>query len=401
VTGELLREGRASPELRLPPPRALYVHFPFCPHRCHYCDYAARGATRPPVEDWLEAVSAELRARCDRPEWDGRPQLESIYVGGGTPSLLGGAGVEALTDRLRRHVRWEPGDVEWTVEANPESLDAATARRWRAAGATRITVGVQSFRERALDWLGRLHDPAGARRALAAARGADVSVVNADLMYGLPEEAGGPGAADDARELADAGVEHVSLYGLEAAAGTALGRWVEGGLVSMPGGGREGRAYLEISRVLREAGYRHYEVTNLARPGHESRHNRATWDGTPYLGLGPSAHSFLPPLRLRNERRWAAYRNAVRQRRGPVAGAERRDDEGRRLERIWLSMRRRSGLSADDPLLERLERSAEEELREWEDRGWIRRDDAGLSPTPRGWLHLDDLVATLAARLER
>lgn len=400
MTTEILEEGRASSGLRLPPPRSLYVHFPFCPHRCHYCDYAARGSARPPVDDWLEAVSAEMRARCDRPEWEDRPELHTIHVGGGTPSMLGGAGVEALADLLRRRFRWEPDEVEWTVEANPESLHAAAARRWRRAGVTRITVGVQSFRRRALDWLGRLHDPSDGRRALEAARTADVPVVNADLVYGLPEEAGGPGAVDDARRLAEAGVEHVSLYGLEAAAGTHLGRWADRGLVAMPGSRSEGRAFLEISRTLRKAGYDHYEVGNLARPGCESRHNRATWDGVPCLGLGPSAHSFLPPLRLRNERRWAAYRNAVRQRRGPVAGAERRDREGRRLERIWLSMRRRSGLSADDPLLERLEQRAGDELREWADRGWIRREDGGLSPTPRGWLRLDDLVATLVARLE-
>lgn len=400
MTTEILEEGRASSGLRLPPPRSLYVHFPFCPHRCHYCDYAARGSARPPVDDWLEAVSAEMRARCDRPEWEDRPELHTIHVGGGTPSMLGGAGVEALADLLRRRFRWEPDEVEWTVEANPESLHAAAARRWRRAGVTRITVGVQSFRRRALDWLGRLHDPSDGRRALEAARTADVPVVNADLVYGLPEEAGGPGAVDDARRLAEGGVEHVSLYGLEAAAGTHLGRWADRGLVAMPGSRSEGRAFLEISRTLRKAGYDHYEVGNLARPGCESRHNRATWDGVPCLGLGPSAHSFLPPLRLRNERRWAAYRNAVRQRRGPVAGAERRDREGRRLERIWLSMRRRSGLSADDPLLERLEQRAGDELREWADRGWIRREDGGLSPTPRGWLRLDDLVATLVARLE-
>lgn len=400
MTTEILEEGRASSGLRLPPPRSLYVHFPFCPHRCHYCDYAARGSARPPVDDWLEAVSAEMRARCDRPEWEDRPELHTIHVGGGTPSMLGGAGVEALADLLRRRFRWEPDEVEWTVEANPESLHAAAARRWRRAGVTRITVGIQSFRRRALDWLGRLHDPSDGRRALEAARTADVPVVNADLVYGLPEEAGGPGAVDDARRLAEGGVEHVSLYGLEAAAGTHLGRWADRGLVAMPGSRSEGRAFLEISRTLRKAGYDHYEVGNLARPGCESRHNRATWDGVPCLGLGPSAHSFLPPLRLRNERRWAAYRNAVRQRRGPVAGAERRDREGRRLERIWLSMRRRSGLSADDPLLERLEQRAGDELREWADRGWIRREDGGLSPTPRGWLRLDDLVATLVARLE-
>ncbi len=394
-------EGRVAADLRLPPPRSLYVHFPFCPHRCHYCDYAARGSARPPVEAWLDAVTAEMERRCRRPEWDGRPRLETIYVGGGTPSLLGGAGLEALAERLRRGFRWRRGEVEWTVEANPESLDPETVRRWRRAGVSRVTVGVQSFREEALDWLGRLHGPADALRALVIARDAGIDAVNAALMYGLPGEAEGPGAAGDAELLAGEGVEHVTLYGLEAAAGTHLGRWAEGGLVSMPEAGEEGEAYLEVSRLLREAGYRHYEVSNLALPGRESRHDRAYWDGTPYMGLGPSAHSFLPPLRLWNERRWAAYRNEVRQRHAPVADVERRGGEERDLERIWLSMRRRSGFSPDDRLLERVEEAAGPELREWEDRGWIRRDGGGISPTPEGWLHLDDLVSTLAARIER
>lgn len=395
-----LEGGRADPGLDLPAPRSLYVHFPFCPHRCHYCDYAARGAARPPVEAWLDAVSSELRIRCDRPEWEEHPRLETIYVGGGTPSLLGGPGLEALTRRLREHVRWDPGRVEWTVEANPESLDPETAARWREAGVTRVTVGVQSLREEALAWLGRLHGPEEARRALRTAREAGFETVNADLMYGLPEEGGGPGALGDARELARDGVEHVSLYGLEAADGTHLGRWVESGRVRIPDGEEAAGAYLAISEALEEAGYRHYETTNLARPGQECRHNRATWDGTPYLGIGPSAHSWLPPLRLWNERRWAAYRNAARTGAGPVRGAERVDEDGRRLERIWLSLRRRSGLSAGHPLLDRMEQSAGDELDAWEERAWIRRDESGLSPTPRGWLRLDELVSTLAARLE-
>lgn len=400
MTPSPLEDGRAAPDLELPAPRGLYVHFPFCPHRCHYCDYAARGAARPPVEAWLDALTAELRLRCGRPEWEDRPRLETISVGGGTPSLLGGSGVEALGERLRRHFRWEPSAMEWTVEANPESLDRETAVRWREAGVTRVTVGVQSFREEALGWLGRLHGPEEALRALSVAREAGFPSVNADVMYGLPEEGGGPGAVDDARRLARAGVEHVSLYGLQAAGGTHLGRWVEDGRVAMPDGEAAGRAYLEISRTLEGAGYHHYEVTNLARPGHESRHNRATWDGTPYLGVGPSSHSWLPPLRLWNERRWAAYRNAARSGAGPVRGTERVDEEARRLERIWLSLRRRAGLSAGDPLLDRMERSAGDELEAWEENGWIRRHEGGLSPTPRGWLRLDDLVSTLASRLD-
>lgn len=401
MTGGLLEEGRAAPGLRLPPPRSVYVHFPFCPHRCHYCDYAARAAARPPVGDWLEAISAELEVRTDREEWPDRPEVETVYVGGGTPSLLGGSGMRELAGRLWQHLRWEPGTVEWTAEANPESLDRETARRWRRAGLNRLTLGIQSFRRAALDWLGRLHGPEDAFRALERAREVGFPSVNADLMYGLPPEAGGASAADDAGRLAEEGVHHVSLYELEAAAGTRLGGWVGDGRVELPGDGASGRAFLEISRSLEAAGYRHYEVSNLALPGHVSRHNRAYWNGVPYLGLGPSAHTYLPPVRLWNERGWAAYRNAVRERGGPAADAERPAREGSVLERIWLSLRQRSGLPAGDPLLERIESSAAAELERWEDRGWIRRPRGGLSATPRGWLRLDGLASDLAARLEQ
>lgn len=392
--------GRPGPDLDLPAPRSLYVHFPFCPHRCHYCDYAVRASPRPPVGEWLEAVSAELEAWMRRPEWARPPRVETIYVGGGTPSLLGASGLEELAGRLGRRLRWEAGEVEWTVEANPESLDAGVALRWRRAGVNRLTLGVQSYRRRALDWLGRLHGPGDAVRALAAAREAGIPSVDANLSYGLPPVAGGPGASGDARRLAEQGVEHVSLYELDPAAGTPLGRWVAREAVELPDEAASARAYLELSRLLEDAGYRHYEVSHLALPGHESRHNRAYWKGAPYLGLGPSAHSWLPPLRLWNERGWAAYRNAVREGPVPVAEAERPDEEERRLERLWLSLRQKAGLAAGDPLLERIEDAAERELRRWEDRGWTSRSGEGLSVTPRGWVRLDDLVSALAVRLE-
>lgn len=392
--------GGPGPGLDLPAPRGLYVHFPFCPHRCHYCDYAVRASPRPPIDDWLESVSAELDAWVSRPEWPRRPRVETIYVGGGTPSMMGGAGLEELAGRLRGRLRWSREGVEWTVEANPESLDAGTARRWRRSGVNRLTLGVQSYRRRALDWLGRLHGPGDAVRALEAAREAGFSSVDADLVYGLPPEAGGPGSAGDARRLAEQEVEHVSLYELDAAAGTPLGRWVAREAVDLPGEGASARAYLELSRLLEDAGYDHYEVSHLALPGHASRHNRAYWDGTPYLGLGPSAHSWLPPVRVWNERGWVAYRNAVREGLVPTAEAERPGEGERRLERIWLSLRQRSGLPAGDPLLERIERAAGAELRRWEDRGWMRRTGGGLSVTPRGWIRLDELISVLAVRLE-
>lgn len=400
MSGERPEVPSPAPDGDLPAPRSLYLHFPFCPHRCHYCDYAVRAAPSPPVEAWLDVVCGELDQWRERSDWPRRPEVETIYLGGGTPSLLGAAGVEELAGRLRQRLRWDAGELEWTVEANPESLDAATARRWRRAGVSRLTLGVQSFQREALDWLGRLHGPREALRAAEAAREAGFPAVDVNLTFGLPAEAGGPGAARDARRVVELGIEHLSLYELAPADGTPLGSWVERGAVGLPDGEDSGRAYLELSRLLREGGYRHYEVSHIALEGHRSRHNRAYWNGTPYLGVGPSAHSWLPPLRLWNEPEWAAYRNAVREGLAPTADAESPGEEERLLERIWLSLRQRTGLSAGDPLLRRMRRRAAAELERWEERGWVQRPEGGLRVTPEGWLRLDGLVSALAARID-
>ncbi len=370
---------------------ALYVHVPFCVRRCHYCDFAVTRVDEVPVEDWLSCLAGEIGARRSRGEIVGVPVLDTIFVGGGTPSLLGASGIEELASLLARHFRWDPARVEWTLEANPGSVDAEDCRAWLRVGVNRLSLGVQSFGDEALRWLGRLHDAAEARAAIGRVRDAGVDDLNVDLIFGLPDEVERDWAGD-VETAAELGATHVSTYGLTAETGTPLGRMVELGRTSLAGEERYEREYLEAAERLGAAGFEAYEVSNHARPGHECRHNWHYWIGTDYLGLGPSAHSFLGGERSWNVRRWEAYRSAMRAGEDPREGRERPDGDRSRLERAWLGLRTRRGLE-----LAELGGSpaAREAVAGWESAGWARREGSRLRLTPAGWLRMDALVAQL------
>lgn len=392
-------------------PRHLYVHVPFCGRRCVYCDFSIAVRRRLPVADYLAAVSREI-ARGSVPG-----DLDTIYLGGGTPSRLGAAGVAALVALL--------GPVsppaEFTLEANPEDVTPESARAWVQAGVNRLSLGAQSFDDRVLAWMHRTHDTARVGSAVAAARAAGVRNLSLDLIFALPEALD----RDWSRDL-DAAValepEHISLYGLTVEPGTPLFRRVGRGELSAAPEPRYEEEYLLAHERLAAAGYVFYEVSNAARSGREAAHNRSYWTLDPYLGLGPSAHSFDGAFRWWNEPAYARWRRALEEGRSPVAGREVLNDHQRRLERLYLGLRTREGIVLPDPCPAALG----ERLGRWVAAGWAvtepgpapgapaaepapRSPGAPLVPaavvpagpgvrtrlTPRGWLRLDELVATI------
>ncbi|MBI4543732.1 MAG: radical SAM family heme chaperone HemW [Gemmatimonadetes bacterium] len=372
-------------------PRHLYIHVPFCARRCGYCDFAFEVRRRPPVAAWLDAVEAELSLWMARPRWAAPLELDTIYLGGGTPSLLGPGAMPELRRRLERYVCWEDERLEWTGEANPESFAEALARDWQAAGVNRLSLGVQSFHEPALRWMGRLHGAAGPARAMAAARAAGIRSVNIDLIFGLPPRLGRSWAED--LELAlELDPEHVSLYGLTAEAGTPLGRRVAERREQMPGDERYAEEYLLAAERLTAAGFEHYEVSNFARPGRQSGHNRAYWEGAPYLGLGASAHSYLPPVRQWNVRDWNAYAAAVQAGALPVGGSERVVGSAARIERSWLQLRTAEGVRLDD-----CDAAQQELTAQWVRGGWAELGGGRVRLNAQGWLLLDRLAVELEA----
>ncbi len=368
--------------------RSLYVHAPFCARRCVYCDFAVTVNPDGSATEWTEAIVAELGQVESEGTFSLAGALETLYVGGGTPSLLGPTSMERLAAALGRERLSDP-TLEWTAEANPESFVPDVARQWVTAGVNRVSLGVQSFDEGTLRWMGRLHGPEGASRAVATARDAGLTNVSVDLIFGLPASVGRSWAEDLDRAL-DLDVPHVSLYGLSVESATPLGRAVAEG--KEPGVDEEQYRdeFLLAAERLTAAGYEHYEVSNFARDGLISRHNSAYWDGRPYLGLGNGAHSYRHPVRRWNVRDWEAYRARLLAGERAEESREELTSDAAALERIWLGLRTSAGLPLAD-----LSPAALELAQDWRRRGLATLAPDRLRLTPQGWLELDGLAVAL------
>ena len=377
----------------------VYVHIPYCRAKCRYCAFSSRPLGSPRrLDDYLDALGAEIRLRRDRLA---RLDLETIYLGGGTPSLAPPAALGTVLAALRRSAGRVVDRPETTLEANPEGLDEARLSRLREAGFRRLSVGVQSFDEGALRFLGRRHGPDDGPRIVEAARRAGFADVGLDLILGLPAPFEGVYESDLPRAIA-CDVSHVSAYLLTVEEPSALARDVAGG-AAPPSEAEQVAAYRAAHARLTAAGFAHYEVSNFARPGFRSRHNAAYWSGAPYLGFGAGAHSFAPDGQGRTFRRWnepdpGRYVRLLARGRSPTASREEITPEMARRERLMLAVRTDEGVTprefgaAAEPLSDKLVGMAA--------RGWLRRDGDRYRPTPEGFLRADAIALTLWEALE-
>lgn len=322
----------------------LYMHVPFCEVKCTYCHFAI-DPSRPDgarQERYLRAVLAEMAASAPGPA-----PADTLYFGGGTPSLMS-------ADRLARVVvaareRFDlADDAEITVEANPHDLDGGGYRDLRAAGATRLSLGVQSFDDAVLGQMGRRHSAADARRAVEAARAAGFESLSIDLILGWEGETRErwASALDHVRALSP---DHVSLYVLEVEGRTVLSHRARQGGLSLPDDDLVADLYRHTVDVLGGEGLQRYEISNFARPGYESRHNRKYWDDAPFLGFGLSAHSYRDARRWWNLDTYGAYCRAV-ETGGPAAaraGERSLQDAERRAEALFTGLRRTAGVDRE------------------------------------------------------
>jgi len=380
-----------------PPPepgaiRSVYVHAPFCARRCFYCDFAVKVASAD-CEAWLNALSAEVGALEREGGFVLDQTLDTLYVGGGTPSLLGAPAMEGLRTVIGKR-RLRHSALEWTAEANPESFTPDVAAGWRCAGVNRISLGIQSFHEPSLRWMGRLHGADGAASAVGFARAAGFTNVSVDLIFGLPDHLGREWERD-LDQMFSLDPDHVSLYALSAEPATPLGRTVAEGLETLPSERRYEQEYLLAVDRLAESGYEAYELSNFARPGFASRHNSVYWSGEPYIGLGNGAHSYRHPVRRWNLRDWDAYRARAEGSGLAVDDQEELDPGKVRMERIWLGLRTRRGISLRD-----LPSSARDRVACWEESALAVAEGNVVRLTPKGWLVMDRLTVELDADLE-
>ena len=323
-------------------PIGVYVHMPYCPYKCHYCDFNAyRLPPRPGVLEEMAAGIAEeiLRAGGE----DRGREVRSIYFGGGTPSLFPPEAIARLIALLhgRYHVR---RGAEVTLECNPGTVDLPALRALRRSGVNRISLGAQSFSRETLERLGRGHGPDDTRRAVELARQAGFQNLSLDVIYGLPGQTPQE-ARRDAEEAIALSPEHLSAYALEVEDGTYFGVLRRRGELPLPSDDDVVAAGEAVRAACETAGLEPYEISNFARPGRRSRHNLLYWHQGDYRGFGPGAHSHFSGRRRWNIAGPGPYLRAVAELGDAVAGEEVLSEEGRRGEWIYLRLRLREGFS--------------------------------------------------------
>jgi len=370
-------------------PFGIYIHVPFCATRCGYCDFntytpAELGGANP--DAWLAALRAELNLAAGM--LASAPEVATVFVGGGTPSLLGGAGLTTVLDTVRENFALAP-DAEVTTEANPESTSPELFAQLRVAGYTRVSLGMQSAAQHVLAALDRVHSPGRAPAAAREARGEGFDHVSIDLIYGTPGE-----SDDDLRRSIEAamegGVDHISAYALTIEDGTAMGRRVRRGELPPTDDDVLAQRYELADVLLRRAGFDWYEVSNWSRPGGECRHNIGYWDGGEWWGAGPGAHGYVGSTRWWNVKHPNAYAQTLAEGRLPLADFEILDADTAHVEDVMLRLRLRRGLPTDG-----LSEAERERARTAVADGLLRAEGDRLVLTDRGRLLADGVVRTV------
>lgn len=325
---------------------AMYVHVPFCARRCGYCDfntYTAGELGAAPGTAQTSYVAAALAEISLARRVLGPRSVTSVFVGGGTPTLLASETLVALLAAIRETFGLAPG-AEVTTEANPESVTSESLAVLREGGFTRMSFGMQSAVPHVLRSLDRVHSPGRVAEAVAQARAAGFAEVSLDLIYGTPGE-----SIEDWRTSVEAGFDanpdHLSAYALIVEEGTPLARRIKRGELPAPDDDDLADKYVMADELFSNAGYDWYELSNWARPGHECRHNLAYWRSTDWWGIGAGAHSHVGGVRWWNVKHPGVYTERLGQRRSPGLGRELLTDEQRRIEQVLLEIRLATGLA--------------------------------------------------------
>lgn len=367
--------------------RHVYLHVPFCRRRCSYCDFSIAVRRTIPAVQYLDAIRSEHALLRAAGQWDAEPP-ETLYLGGGTPSLLPPEALAELVRHFLPPAALAPG-VEVTLESNPDDVTPASAAAWRAAGINRVSLGVQSFDPAVLRWMHRTHDAGQAGAAVRTLRQAGFDNLSLDLIFALPDAVQPDFRRDLERALA-LEPDHLSVYGLSVEPRTPLARWTSRGALLPTGEERYAQEFLLAHQRLTAAGFQHYEVSNYARPGRRARHNSAYWTGAPYAGLGPSAHGYARGVRRWNLAPWTAYQRAVSRGRSPEEGREVLGEAERSLEAVYLGLRTSDGVD-----LSQIPASGGGVLEDASRSGLLQVSGERVRATPWGWLTLDALVSRL------
>lgn len=360
----------------------IYIHIPFCVKKCNYCAFLSGPAGPEVRQEYVNHLIEEIRLRSREV-----PEADTIYFGGGTPSLLTPEQIGHILEEVRKAFRITEG-AEVTLEANPGTLTEESLAGYGNAGINRLSMGVQSMDDRRLRYLGRIHTAEEVRRDVKMAREAGFHNINLDLIFAIPGTEVSD-AMEDLEAIAALEPEHISFYSLQLEEGTSFFRDFEAGKLREVPDETDREMYHRGIRALREKGYRHYEISNFARPGYESRHNSKYWNMAEYVGLGLGASSYTGHRRMVNETDLKAYSEMLD--RGELAFMEvhENSEEDDISEAVFTGLRREEGIRYRDVLgseaaFWKYFREALPEAREYETGGFLEMTDEGLRLTERG-----------------
>jgi oxygen-independent coproporphyrinogen III oxidase len=376
---------------------SLYIHIPFCVKKCRYCDFYSVPYEAGLAAAYLEALEREIDLAAREGILD-KCVVRTVYIGGGTPTVLGAAGLWSLCRLVKGRFSLARG-FEWTVECNPESFTQEKAAALLDAGVNRLSLGVQSLDDRTLGLLGRAHDAARSRELLAEPALGSFGSVNVDLIYGLPGQTAASLESTVLELLASPYVNHFSAYELTLADETPFGR--HRSLLPLPGDDDISAMTERLWRLLGENGFEHYEVSNFAKPGRRSRHNEAYWDHRPYVGFGCAANSYRHPLRWGNVKDLGRYAALLDADCLPREFTEEIDGKKLSEELLFLGLRRADGIDKE-LFLKKCGRhlgdiAGASKIAGFIQQGLLVEDDYSLRPTERGMLFADAMARELMA----
>ena len=362
----------------------IYLHIPFCGRKCGYCDFYSIPERSGDIRSFCFLLEREMRAFSGSASGF---SADTIFFGGGTPSLLDASDVSSLLSSIRSGFLVSDR-AEVTLEANPGTLSLSKLEGFLKAGVNRLSIGVQSFSDAELKLIGRSHTASDASSAVRQARAVGFDNIGVDILFGIPGQ-----SVSDLRFTLDRTMElapdHVSAYSLTVHEGTPFEERVRSGSVQMPSEEESADAFMLVSSVLTGAGYEHYEVSNYAKPGMRCRHNEGYWTHEPYLGFGPSAHSYYHGNRWWNVSDLDVYSVSVGSGLSPEAERETIDAERLRMEAIGLGLRRVEGVDLA------LCRNRPDLLEQWIQDGLAVVSDGRLRLTVRGFLLADEIAGEL------
>jgi len=319
----------------------LYIHIPFCVKKCAYCDFYSTTTEPSKIEKFLNAAENEVELYAQHPVF-AQIKFRTLYIGGGTPSLLSAQQIDKLFQKVLSRFHFAK-DFEFTIESNPETISFSKLKEYRSVGINRLSIGVQSFSDSELQTLGRIHSSDQAKKCIEWASQAGCDNINLDLIFAIPGQTLNDWQ-DNLEQAIQLKPKHLSIYCLTIESGTPLERQILSGKLKKVNEETEREMYLWSIDVLSTAGYQHYEISNFALTGFECKHNLMYWDGSPYLGIGPSAHSYWNGHRQWNVGSLEQYLKLLKSNIKPVAGQEQLSQDQKILEFLYLNLRTIHGI---------------------------------------------------------